>query len=82
MMDAHTEAGFIVGLPFAAEGVYDFAAHGDSTSRVAKLGAIMLQVSPKSSRLLQLGGRRKQYHTVYCIRHSTLPDVRRYVDRC
>ena len=44
MMDAHTDAGFIVGLPFAAEGLYDFAAHGDSTRRVANLGAIMLQV--------------------------------------
>ena len=44
MLDAHTEAGFIVGLPFAAEGLYDFAAHGDSTRRVANLGAVMLQV--------------------------------------
>lgn len=44
MMDAHTEAGFIVGLPFASEGNYDFATHGDSTRRVASLGAIMLQV--------------------------------------
>lgn len=44
MLDAHTEAGFIVGLPFAAEGLYDFASHGDSTRRVANLGAVMLQV--------------------------------------
>ena len=44
MLDAHTEAGFIVGLPFAAEGDYDFASHGDNTRRVAHLGAIMLKV--------------------------------------
>jgi hypothetical protein len=27
MMDAHTEAGFVVGLPFATAGLYDFGAH-------------------------------------------------------
>jgi len=45
MLDAHTEAGFLVGLPFAADGVYDFATHGDKTRQVARLGAIMLQVT-------------------------------------
>ena len=44
MLDAHTEAGFLVGLPFAGDGVYDFATHGDKTRQVARLGAIMLQV--------------------------------------
>ena len=44
MLDAHTEAGFLVGLPFASEGVYDFSTHGDKTRQVANLGAVMLQV--------------------------------------
>ena len=35
MLDAHTEAGFLVGVPFAEEGVYDFATHGDKTAQVA-----------------------------------------------
>lgn len=43
MMEAHTEAGFVVGLPFAAEGVYDFGAHGGMTARVSELGAVMLK---------------------------------------
>jgi aarF domain-containing kinase len=43
MLDAHTEAGFVVGLPFAHEGVYDFGAHGGMTSRVSELGAVMLK---------------------------------------
>lgn len=34
MMDAHTEAGFIVGLPFASPGLYDFGAHGGMTAKV------------------------------------------------
>lgn len=47
MLDAHTEAGFLVGVPFAGSGVYDFASHGDKTRQVAKLGAIMLQVTAR-----------------------------------
>ena len=45
MLDAHTEAGFLVGVPFAEDGVYDFATHGNKTAQVAKLGAVMLQVA-------------------------------------
>jgi hypothetical protein len=33
MKDAHCEAGFVVGLPFAAEGLYDFGAPVKMTSR-------------------------------------------------
>ncbi|KAG2446128.1 hypothetical protein HXX76_000725 [Chlamydomonas incerta] len=43
MMDAHTQAGFIVGVPFAAQGLYDFGSHGGMTSRVSELGAVMLK---------------------------------------
>eukprot|EP00879_Flechtneria_rotunda_P006145 GHRR01006461.1.p1 GENE.GHRR01006461.1~~GHRR01006461.1.p1 ORF type:complete len:813 (+),score=305.37 GHRR01006461.1:22-2460(+) len=43
MLDAHTEAGFVVGLPFATEGLYDFGAHSGMTPRVAELGSIMLK---------------------------------------
>ena len=43
MLDAHTEAGFVVGLPFAHEGAYDFGAHGGLTARVSELGAVMLK---------------------------------------
>jgi aarF domain-containing kinase len=43
MLDAHCEAGFIVGMPFAAEGSYDFGAHGNMTGRVGELGAVMLK---------------------------------------
>lgn len=44
MLDAHCETGFIVGLPFASAGDYDFAAHSKSvTERVTELGLIMLK---------------------------------------
>ncbi len=44
MMDAHCEAGFTVGLPFAAEGMYDFAASkGQLTGRVSQLGGRMVK---------------------------------------
>jgi len=44
MMDAHCEAGFTVGLPFAAEGSYDFAASkGSLTGRVSQLGGRMVK---------------------------------------
>lgn len=33
MLDAHVEAGFVVGMPFAAEGLYDFGSHGNMTGR-------------------------------------------------
>lgn len=42
-MDAHTEAGFVVGMPFASPGLYDFGRHGGMTSRVSELGAVMLK---------------------------------------
>ena len=32
MMDAHTEAGFMVGQPFAHNGDYDFSQHGEDDS--------------------------------------------------
>ncbi|KXZ56495.1 hypothetical protein GPECTOR_1g443 [Gonium pectorale] len=43
MMDAHTQAGFVVGVPFAAPGTYDFGSHGGMTARVSELGATMLK---------------------------------------
>ncbi len=43
MLDAHTEAGFVVGMPFAAPGVYDFGRHSGMTARVSELGSIMLK---------------------------------------
>lgn len=56
MLDAHTEAGFVVGLPFARatagggiagpEGEwapYDFGSHAGMTARVSELGAVMLK---------------------------------------
>jgi aarF domain-containing kinase len=43
MLDAHSEAGFAVGTPFAGEGAYDFALHGHLTRRVSALGAVMLR---------------------------------------
>ena len=32
MMDAHTEAGFMVGQPFDHNGDYDFSQHGEDDS--------------------------------------------------
>jgi aarF domain-containing kinase len=43
MLEAHTEAGFVVGLPFATPGLYDFGAHSGMTPRVAELGSVMLK---------------------------------------
>jgi len=43
MLDAHAEAGYVVGTPFATEGNYDFAKHGVLTRRVTDLGAVMLR---------------------------------------
>lgn len=43
MLDAHTEAGIMVGVPFAHEGPYNFGAHGGLTARVTQLGSVMLQ---------------------------------------
>ena len=43
MLDAHCEAGFIVGRPFAKEGDYDFSQHSKLTARVTELGAVMLK---------------------------------------
>ncbi|GBF99518.1 aarF domain-containing kinase [Raphidocelis subcapitata] len=51
MLDAHSEAGFVVGLPFApapgppAGGFapYDFGSHAGMTARVGELGSVMLR---------------------------------------
>ena len=43
MLDAHVEAGFMVGVPFGHPGVYDFGRHGGVTRRVTELGAVMLK---------------------------------------
>lgn len=43
MLDAHVEAGIMVGLPFGHQGVYDFGSHGGLTKRVSELGAVMLK---------------------------------------
>lgn len=43
MMDAHTQAGFIVGDPFAEEGEYDFGVNSGMTRRVSELGKTMLK---------------------------------------
>jgi aarF domain-containing kinase len=42
MMDAHVEAGFAVGAPFASE-LHDFGAHRLLTRRVAEMGAVMVR---------------------------------------
>ena len=42
MLDAHVEAGFLVGLPFATEGLFDYS-QNDMTKRVAQLGQVMLK---------------------------------------
>lgn len=42
MLDAHVEAGFIVGEPFAAQGNYDFA-NARIAERVSKLAGVMLK---------------------------------------
>ncbi|XP_024533983.1 protein ABC transporter 1, mitochondrial [Selaginella moellendorffii] len=42
MLDAHTEAAFVVGLPFSEDGGYDFRS-SNLTSRVSALGATMLR---------------------------------------
>ncbi|GLC45729.1 hypothetical protein PLESTF_000598400 [Pleodorina starrii] len=43
MLEAHTQAGFVVGVPFAAPGLYDFGSHGGMTARVSELGSVMLK---------------------------------------
>ena len=43
MLDAHTEAGFTVGVPFATEGIYDFSKHSHLTKRITALGGVMLK---------------------------------------
>ncbi|KAL4452036.1 hypothetical protein ABPG75_007698 [Micractinium tetrahymenae] len=43
MLDAHVEAGIMVGLPFGTPGLYDFGSHGGMTRRVSELGAVMLK---------------------------------------
>lgn len=43
MLDAHCEAGFIVGTPFSREGPYDFSQHAKLTARVTELGGVMLK---------------------------------------
>jgi aarF domain-containing kinase len=43
MLKAHTEAAFVVGMPFAAKGAYDFGKNSGMTRRVGELGAVMLK---------------------------------------
>jgi aarF domain-containing kinase len=43
MLKAHTEAAFVVGMPFAEPGAYDFSRNTGMTRRVGELGAVMLQ---------------------------------------
>eukprot|EP00192_Tetraselmis_astigmatica_P024868 CAMPEP_0117679190 /NCGR_PEP_ID=MMETSP0804-20121206/17687_1 /TAXON_ID=1074897 /ORGANISM="Tetraselmis astigmatica, Strain CCMP880" /LENGTH=623 /DNA_ID=CAMNT_0005488605 /DNA_START=206 /DNA_END=2077 /DNA_ORIENTATION=+ len=43
MLDAHCKAGFVVGLPFAEDGLYDFGASRTMTREVTDLGGIMLK---------------------------------------
>ena len=43
MMEAHVDAGFVVGEPFGHEGLYDFGGHGTLTKRVTQLGGVMMQ---------------------------------------
>lgn len=43
MLDAHCEAAFVVGLPFATPGAYDFSQNSGMTRRVGELGAVMLK---------------------------------------
>jgi aarF domain-containing kinase len=43
MLSAHTEAAFVVGMPFAAPGRYDFSQNSIMTRRVGELGAVMLK---------------------------------------
>ena len=42
MLDAHVQAGFVVGLPFSKAGGYDFRAN-NITHNVSNLGATMLK---------------------------------------
>lgn len=42
MLEAHVQAGFVVGLPFAKSGGYDFRA-SNITQSISNLGATMLQ---------------------------------------
>lgn len=43
MLNAHCEAGFIVGKAFSGPGEYDFAQHSKLTARVTELGGVMLK---------------------------------------
>lgn len=43
MKDAHCQAGFLVGVPFAHEGDYDFKLHGDVTKRIGAMGMVMVK---------------------------------------
>ena len=43
MLAAHTEAAFVVGMPFAQPGAYDFSRNSEMTRRVGELGAVMLK---------------------------------------
>lgn len=40
MMDAHSNAGFVVGTPFSNPGLYDFASHASLTKQVMRLSVL------------------------------------------
>lgn len=43
MLDAHCDAGYLVGQPFATEGLYDFSKHSALSRKIAALGGVMLK---------------------------------------
>ncbi len=53
MLDAHCQAGFLVGVPFAHEGDYDFKLHGGK--RVSQLLGITLWGVPSIAARVRSG---------------------------
>ena len=43
MLDAHCDAGYLVGQPFSTEGLYDFSKHSALSRKIAALGGVMLK---------------------------------------
>lgn len=42
MLDAHSNAGFVVGTPFSNTGLYDFATHSSLTKQVSSLSSMRI----------------------------------------